>query len=293
MLKRFLYITLVAVCFSCTNEEAPTKPELLDAITSASVAFVHSTDKLDYFFQSPTKAYVSGYFYFGDDLADDVIFGLDLEWLEGLDAPVNFKGADWMALAGFNRKGILWFPIGSPENLEGTPTNTDKWEVKDIGTELEPNIWYKMTIVADFAKREFVSVRIEGDTLDKTIDISGFPLEYPNYAPFDKPSLTYYTHVLRAKDFSPTNEGSAKVYFDDLEVGLLKNDIKTVITKDGFENQTEITEIPIHIPPFLMETIAENFHYYENEKAKIKIVNHTKRSGANAIECDGDLAKTE
>lgn len=293
MLKKFLYILIIAMCFSCSKDEESQKVELLKTITSASVAFVHSSDKLDDFFKTPTKAYVSGYFYFNDDLADDVIFGLDLEWLEGLDAPINFKGADWMALAGFNRKGILWFPVGSPENLQGTPTNTDKWEIKDIGTQLKPNIWYKITIVADFAKREFVSVHIEGDTLDKTIDISGFTLEYPNYAPFDKASLTYYTHVLRAKNFSPNNEGSAKVYFDDLEVGVIKNNIKTVITTDGFENQNRITEIPIHFPPFLMESIAENFHYYENKKAKIKIVNHTKRSGSNAMECDGDLTKVE
>ena len=35
------------------------------------------------------------------------------------------------------------------------------------------------------SRLRIVSVRLEGGEIDKTISLSGMPLEYPNYAPFD------------------------------------------------------------------------------------------------------------
>ena len=52
---------------------------------------------------NPKRAAVSGYFWFEEDLGDDVIFGLDIEWLEGVNYPVLVSGGDWMCLAGVSR----------------------------------------------------------------------------------------------------------------------------------------------------------------------------------------------
>jgi len=263
----------------------------MELINSAAVAFAYNGSELDSFLQNPDKAYVSGYFYFESDLADDVIFGLDIEWFEGVDNPINFLGADWMALAGFQRNGILWFPIGSPENLTGTPTNTDRWEIRDIGQELSPNIWYKMTIEANFGAREFISLKLEGNGMNIEIDITGFQLEYPNYIPFDKPALTYYTFALRSQEFSPENQGGSKVYFDDIEIGIKSVSGNTILFNNSFENQTQIQEIPFVLPVSPISSIAENFWYFENDDAKINITNTISRTGLKSIECNADLSK--
>lgn len=274
---------------SCTKNDDSPQPDLMDIASAISVAFAHSDQKIQTFLSQPTQAYVSGYFYFEEDLASDIIFGLDVEWFEGVDNPVHFEGADWMSLAGLTRYGILWFPIGSPENLQGTPTNTDKWEIRDLGIGLIPNNWYKMTITSDFAKREFLSFRIEGNGLDKTEDISGFPLEYPNYAPFDKPSLTFYTFAIRGKEFAPDNAGGTKVYFDDIEAGIFTGNAFETVFSNGFENQNTIEDIPVVLPIIPLDNITEDFWYFENDIAKISITSHVHRSGDKSIECDATL----
>lgn len=285
---KIFYISFLILIMACNNKDV-VKPESLEQIVSASVAFKYNGGALNEFFLNPSKAYVSGYFYFEDNLANDIIFGLDIEWLEGIDNPIHFPGADWMSLAGFTRKGILWFPIGSPINLTGTPTNTELWEFRDIGKELQPNTWYKMTIEADFEKREFLSVSLKGGELDVILDISGYPLEYPNYIPLDKPALTFYTFALRSNEFAINNTGGTKVYFDDIEGGIIKGSEKQLVFSNGFEHQNKIEQIPINLPVTQLNNIQEDFWYYENENAKIKIVSTIKRNGNNAIECNADL----
>jgi len=292
LLKRLFYIALFFFLLGCNSDDAiipQPEPELSDLISSICVAFAHSDERVQNFTAQPTQAYISGYFYFEEGLGSDIIFGLDIEWLEGLDNPVHIPGGDWMSLAGVNKEGILWFPIGSPENLEGTPTNTDKWEVKDLQISLQAKTWYKMTITSDFSKREFLSFRLEGNGIDATEDISGFPLEYPNYAPFDKSALTFYTFAIRSKEFAPNNEGQTKVFFDDLEAGIFIDKAFEIIFSDGFENQTTIEDIPVELPVIPMEPIVENYWYYENDEAKINIVSTISRSGNNSMECNASL----
>lgn len=287
-----LCIMLLHVGCSSDNEAVNQEEnELMDVISSTSVAFAYSDQRIQDFLALPTEAYVSCYFYFPEDLAIDIIFGLDMEWLEGVDNPIHFPGGDWMSLAGITREGILWFPIGSPENLLGTPTDTNKWEIRDLNIDLAPNTWYKMTIHSDFNKREFLSFRLEGNELDITQDISGFPLEYPNYAPFDKSFLTFYTHALRSKEFAPDNVGGTKVYFDDMEGGILVGDTFETIFSNGFEGQNQITDIPVALPIIPLSGITENLFYYENDEAKIQITSTISRTGNHAMECDASLLK--
>lgn len=195
-----------------------------------------------------------------------------------------------MALAGFDRTGRLWFPIGSPENLEGIPTATDNWIVRDFGMVLQPSTWYKMTITCDFETLEFVSVRLQGNGEDQELTLDGNPLEYPNYAPFDKATLTGYTFALRGKEFAPGNEGGYNVYFDDMEMGIQtsENTFEVIFT-DGFENQSTVEEIPIANIPIALDLIPENRWYLENEDAKLFIDNSIVRTGNNSLRCAADL----
>lgn len=280
--------------FACSNDQensaAVEATSLLDAIVSASVAFSYSGDETQHFLEAPALAYVSGYFYFEEDLAEDIIFGLDIEFLEGLENPIRFEGADWMALAGFDRTGRLWFPIGYPQNLDGTPTDTDNWIVQDFGVELKANNWYKMTITCDYDALEFISVRLEGETVDKTVSIQGNPLEYPNFAPFDKASLTAYAFALRGKEFAPENQGDYNVYFDDIEMGTqtVSGDFAAIFN-DGFEAQATIDQIPINSIPIALDDLTESLWYLENEDAKLLITDKFARSGSKSLQCRADL----
>ncbi|EAR01964.1 hypothetical protein [Maribacter sp. HTCC2170] len=293
---RVLYILLCIVLlhFGCSSDDTiidQDEKELMDGILSASVAFTHSDQRIQDFLANPTEAYVSCFFQFPDDLANDIIFGLDMEWIEGVDNPIHVSGGDWMSFAGITREGILWFPIGAPENLLGTPTEPNLWEIHDLNIDLAPNVWYKMTIFADFNKREFISFRLEGNGLDDTQDISGFPLVYPNYIPFDKPSITYYTHASRSKDFAPDNTGGTKVYFDDMEGGILVGDTFETIFSNGFEDQTQITDIPVSLPVIPLSGVTENLFYYENSEAKLQFTSTVSRTGNQSMVCDASLVK--
>lgn len=288
--KALLYALGFTIMFtSCNSDNNTSEVNLMDIASGTSVAFAYSDQKLQDFFIQPNKAYISGYFYFEEDLADDIIFGLDIEWLEGVDNPLHFEGADWMSFVGITRKGILWFPVGSPEIFQGTPNPDQNWEIRDLGFNLSPNNWYKMTIESDFDKREFISVKIEGNGINTTEDISGFLLEYPNFAPFDKPSLTFYTFAIRSKEFAPNNNGGTKVYFDDIEGGIFTGNSFETIFSNGFENQNEILDIPVTLPTIALDNVNENFWYFENDIAKIKISSTYSNNGSKSIECDATL----
>ena len=292
-MKRFILL-IICILIACSNDQESSTPpgttDLLDAIVSASVAFSYSGEKAQRFLEAPSLAYISGYFYFEENLAEDIIFGLDIEFLEGLENPIRFEGADWMALAGFDRTGRIWFPIGYPQNLEGTPTDTDNWVVQDFGVDLQANRWYKMTITCDYDALEFVSVRLEGANVDKTLSIQGNPLEYPNYAPFDKASLTAYTFALRGREFAPDNQRGVDVYFDDIEMGIQNEsgDFEPIFN-DGFEAQATVSEIPINSIPISLDDLTESLWYLENEDAKLLVTDKVALSGLYSLECKADL----
>ena len=296
-MKRALF-TLVfsTVLLSCTKDSPSEKgPEdsqdLMETITSAAVAFAYEEAELQDFFADPGTAYVRGFFRFPETLKEDVVFGLDIEWFEGVETPIHFEGADWMALAGLSRNGILWIPLGSPENLEGVPTNTDLWEIFDLQYEIQPDTWYEMTVIADFSLREFRSVRLKGPDVDITQDLSGYPLEYPNYIPFDKPSLTYYAFALRSKEFAPENPSGTDVYFDDMEIGIEVNGTLVPLAQNGFEGQARIQDIPLQLPVIPLDNVQQHFWYFENEDAKVSLVDQEGRNGSRALRCDADLLR--
>ena len=79
-MKYLLFFFLFVFTFACSKDAvSPKQGELMELINSASVAFSYSSEGMQIFLQNPKQAYVSGYFYFDETLAEDVIFGLDIE----------------------------------------------------------------------------------------------------------------------------------------------------------------------------------------------------------------------
>ena len=292
-MKKILLLILIGLFSTCTSEDTTPSVELLESINSAVVGFEYESQEMQAFLNQPGRAYVSGYFMIEEDLADDVIFGLDIEWFEGVDSPMNFEGADWMGLAGINREGILWYPKGLPSNLTGTPTEATNWQIKDLQFTPQANTWYQMRIEVDFSKLEFVSFTLTGGGVQIEEDLSGEQLDYPNYIPFDEPSLTLYAFSLRSKEFAPENAGSARVFFDDMEAGVWDDEQWQVTFTNGFENQAEVLPIPVELPVIPLSNVEEDTWYFENDDAKTTIVKENPRTGEYALLCDADLPVPE
>jgi len=281
--------------FACSDtNDANTNIEFLDERLSAAVTYAYSEDKVVSFLEQPSKAYVSAYFNFPADLPIDVIFGLDIEWFEGVNNSIHVPGGDWMAFAGFTQTGHLWVPVGSPENLTGTPTFAENFEVFDPLAVLEPETWYKMTITCDYATRMFVSVALKGENVDVIFDLSEKQLEYPNYVNFDKSTLTIYCFASRSTVLSGDDKtGNTKVYFDDMEAGIWNGASYDVILSNGFEIPNEISTAPydfsLDVNP--LHLVEENIWYSENPEALLQFVNNNVRSGSYALECNASLIK--
>lgn len=259
----------------------------LDARLSASVAFVHTQAEVQDFLATPGRGYVEAWFNFPDDLAPDVWFGIDQELVEGVDQPLRFAGADWMGLIALNRKGELGTPVGSPASHAGTPDDAGTWVTQDLGVTLQPDVWYKLRGIVDFASLTFVEMQLTGPSVDIVVDLSANLLSYPNYIPIDKPSMTYYVFSLRAKEFK--QPGSTIVYFDDVEGGIDVGGVLTPVFGDGFEQQASIVDIPITLPVSPLGDITEFLWYKEGEEALISLTNARQRSGNFSLACDASL----
>ena len=163
--------------------------------------------------------------------------------MEGIDNPLHFPGADWLVLAMPNRNGVLWVPVGYPENLAGVPTNTDNWLVRDLGVQLQRSKWHKMHIEVDYANLEYTSFSLEGHGINISEDLSGNQLEYSNYAPFDKPNSTVYTIATESREL---NKGTAKVYFDDVEAGIYNGSDFDIILPIALKVKLHLVTFPLH-----------------------------------------------
>lgn len=78
-MKIYIQVIIIITLLVACSKRVINKPELIEVINSTSVAFKYIGAPLEDFFLNPSKAYISGYFYFEDNLADGVIFGLDIE----------------------------------------------------------------------------------------------------------------------------------------------------------------------------------------------------------------------
>ncbi len=266
------------------------EPELLESRLSATVALVHSAAEVQAFLQQPGTGYVEAYFNFPATLADDVWFGIDQELIEGVDSPRTFEGADWMGLIAVNRNGQLGTPIGSAASHAGAPDDAMDWEIQDLGVTLQPDTWYRLRGEVDFGTRTFTGMSLQGPDVDVSVDLSGLLLSYPNYAPFDRPFMTYYVFSLRARQFA--GPGSTIVFFDDVQGSIETADGEVVVFRDGFESQSSFVDIPISLPVIPLADITEFLWYKEREEAVLGVTNQVQRTGNFAIACDATLEVT-
>ncbi len=288
-------VLLFIIVFACRCSDTSAElPEFVDERLSAAVSYVKDDPLVEAFLAEPDKAFIKGHFLFEKDLAEDVIMGFDIEWFEGVENPIYISGGDWMAFAGFTPSGHLWVPVGSPENLQGIPTMGDNVEVYETKGELEPNVWYEMTIECNYKTRTFESVTLTGGALDVRFDLDGVALEYPNYVSFDKSTITIYCFASRSVVLAGENkEGNSKVYFDDVEAGIWTgSDFEEVFT-NGFEEPNALETAPYDFNADVnpLDEVNEGVWFSENEDARLEFSQKLSRSGDFSLECDASLVK--
>lgn len=238
---------------------------------SGAVAFANETAATASFLETPGVGYVQAHIRFGPDLADDVIMFVDQEMLEGLTRHRWVRGGDWMALVGVQRAGGVWIGGGTDRTAMGEPSKDRNWVIHDLEQRLEPDIWYRLRIVADFAKRRFVSFSIQGGTLNRTIDISGVHLDYPNYMPFDRASMVYIVGAMRSRGMM-RREGTPLVYFDDVEGGTIRHDgSEQRLFFDDFESQSVVGRQPVTPNTISLDNYALGRWYLERDESIFRI----------------------
>lgn len=243
---------------------------------SAAVALVNTSAPMRAFLKKPGRSYVQTYFYFQPSLPEDVLFGLDQELIEGISNPVYVKGGDWMSFVALQRTGKIWVGAGSAETLKGVASKERNWKIYDLGTALKPNTWYRLRCQSDFSTRHFQSLTVEGPGLNKTIDLSQLPLDYPNYMPFDQAAMSYYVEAMRGRSLIAPGkgEGSPLVYFDDVQGGLINGDGSSTITfNSDFEQQAKVENQPVTAPVIKLAGYKEGQWYLERPESIFTIQN--------------------
>jgi hypothetical protein len=234
--------------------------------------------------EKPSQSYIQAYFLFPETFASDIIFGIDQEFIEGVTDPIHFPGADWMALVGLTRDGILNIPIGTSESLNGTPSDASVWEQIDLGITLQPNTWYFIKETANFHTRTFESFTLKGPQINITIDLSEYYVDYPNYIPIDNRSMTYYVYAVRT--IYNMQNGSTIIYFDDVEAGIETLSGFQIVLNNSFEHQQAIPDIPVTLPVTPLSDIQEGYWYKENDLALLDVTREISRSGEFSCACD-------
>ena len=257
---------------------------------SGAVAFVTTGGAMEQFLRAPGPAYYQAYVRFGPDMPDDVIMAIDQEFFEGVDDPIRVKGGDWMAFVGVQRPGVLWVPAGTDANMAGTATETRDWKIQMLGAPLQPDAWYRLRVEADFGTRRFRSFTIEGPGLNKTVDLSEYRLDYPNYAPFDGRAMTYYVVAMRGRGMMK-RKGTPVAYFDDVQAGVMGpgGNWVTVFT-NSFETQTSVGRQPTTLPVIKLDGYTQGRWYLERDESLIRIESVPfARSGSRVAVADANL----
>ncbi len=262
-------------------------PDGYDTRLSGAVGFAEDAR----FLADPGPAYVEAYVRFGPDLPADVIMFVDQELLEGVSNYRWVKGGDWMAFVGFQRDGTVWVGGGSDAALAGTPSQERSWKLFELGQELLPDTWYRVRVTADFASRRFLEFEIEGGGLARRLDLSGIPLDYPNYLPFDRGSMIYLVGAVRARKWA-TQSGRPLVFFGDVTGVVSDGTNEREIFRNGFEGQTEVGPQPVTLPVVKLDNYTMGWWYQENEASLFRIERRPfARSGAAVGVADATLAE--
>lgn len=283
----------------------PSSAHAVPGRLSCVVSFTIDDERASAWLREPGLAFMEAWVLFPPELGDNVLFGLDHEFLESKDDPIHVSGGDWMALVGLNRKGDVWVATGTPETMEGKPSKDRKWEILKLGTALQPNVWYRLECVADFGNRQFVRFTVEGPGVDKTLDLSPYTLDYPNELPFSGRALTHFLWSMYGESLGPATDHTT-VYFDDARFGLMTRETdasgkpvlkETPLFSDDFERTPGgLPGQPISVEEYVKtQTIAlkpykQHEWYLEREDARARLVEVPfARSGKIALEADATL----
>lgn len=249
---------------------------------SAIVTPQHSSPEVLAFLQTPGLAYMTAAVRFAPDLATDVIFGIDQEFIEGLDDPLRYAGADWMGLLGVSREGLLAVRVGTASERLGTPGADPQWDVRDLGVTLEPDTWYAMSSVVNFDTREFVSFTLEGPGLAVTVDLSGLSLSYAEYAPTPAPALGNFLWAARVLGDGAPLEGDLRVDFDSVAAGIDVDGAVVWTSYSDFENGQPIIAQPAGEGGLDVSRLDEGAWYFDRPGAMALVQN-----GDDAFEGSG------
>ena len=91
---------------------------------SGIVSPLSSVGAMPAWLADPQQSRIEAQVRFAADLPADVVFGVDQELAEGVDDPIRFAGANWMALTGVDRDGRLVEP-GRTQILPPDPFGQD------------------------------------------------------------------------------------------------------------------------------------------------------------------------
>lgn len=264
---------------------------------NAAVAVVSQGPVMEAYLAKPGVSFVETWFRFEDDLKDDVLFGVDQEFIEGVDKPCFVKGGDWMAAICLQRPGNVWVSVGTENSMRGQPEGSRNWKILNLGCALKPNIWYHMKCYVDFGTRHFKSLTVDGPGLNKTFDISAYTVDYPNYMPFDKRCMSYYALGIRSRSMMK-ERGKPLVFFDDLRGGVVEPvtgaasgaQRETIVFSTDFENQKTMLEQPLTLPVIKLGNYREGALYYERKESRFAFADYAKaHSGRRVGVADCDL----
>lgn len=268
MTKTAAFIAMLILFAGCSSV---TGNQPRDSRLSCAVALVYEGEPISQFLAQPGPSFVQAYVRFDSDLPDDVIFGIDQEFLDGVANPFHLKGGDWMAFIGIQRGGAVWVAQGTNETMNGTPSPDRTWKIFGLGQPLRPDRWYLLRIEADFGTRHFRRFTVKGPELVKSLDLSNLTLDYPNYMPFSDRAMSFYVCAMRGRSLINPNSplcGKPVVYFDDASGGPIAPDgSDRVVFADGFEGSSEIGPQPVTSPEIELRNYVQGRWYLERDEA--------------------------
>lgn len=242
-------------------------PHGRDSRLSAAVAIVSDGVVAQAFLQKPGPGYVQAYARFEADLPDDVLFGIDHEFIEGVGKPLWVSGGDWMSCVVIQRTGAVWVATGTAETMKGKPSGERSWKILDLGAKLQPNAWYLLRCEADFGARQFRRFSVKGPGVDKSFDLSGLSLDYPNMIPFSDRAMSYYVAAMRGRGMAK-GSGKPVVYFDDVEGGSIGPDGRDrKLFASGFEEGQPIGAQPVTSPVIKLNGYRQGRWYLERDES--------------------------
>ena len=268
-MRKILFTIFIAASFVLVLSGTPLRA--LQSRLSMAVAEVSTGTDVQQFLQNPSLSYVQAYVKFAPDFPNDVLINIDEEFLDGVNNPRYVSGGDWMAFIGIQRTGTVWVAAGTLGTMLGFPNATPDWKIFNLGAALQPNSWYLMRTVADLSTRQFKSFTVTGPGINKTIDLFGCVLNYPNYLPFDNRVMTYLVGDSRSANMA-SGTGAPVAYFTNVSGGTFWPDgTDHSLFASSFQSQTSIGPQPLSGPPIVIENYVQGRWYLERSESLFTI----------------------